>query len=256
MSLKSFEKKYPKSKSGQQCIGPCYKPGTWIIHPVTLDYITNEDFPFCPTNYYPDPDNPDTLKRLDECFHPIEKPDKTDKTDIEMNIILPKFGFNCGHFLKIYYKIYSFEQTLEWLKENKYAPQYTKLRLLECSWQSYGNDVNILTDELVEFYVNMIKKSWIKKIYKHIEKYVKIDGDKIYFSVPPKSEDKSKISNEYNVEKINFIIKKIVNKNNIYKFFTKYIKGNKKRWDEIEDHNIKMQKFLVKYIVNKIKESI
>ena len=43
-----FNRKYPTSKNGYQCLGLCYEPKTWIVHPITLEHVTNTHFPFCP----------------------------------------------------------------------------------------------------------------------------------------------------------------------------------------------------------------
>ncbi len=42
-------KKFPKSISGKQCVGPCYKKNTKVLHPTYLNVITNEN-DFCPIN--------------------------------------------------------------------------------------------------------------------------------------------------------------------------------------------------------------
>jgi len=60
---------YPKSKHGFQCLGPCNKPSSTIVHPTTLEYITHKH-PFCPVNEWVSVD-PDTGAErnniLDEC---------------------------------------------------------------------------------------------------------------------------------------------------------------------------------------------
>ena len=42
-------KSYPKSINGMQCVGPCYKKNTKILHPIYLNVVTNNEKNFfCP----------------------------------------------------------------------------------------------------------------------------------------------------------------------------------------------------------------
>ncbi len=250
MEYDIIKKKYPISRHGRQCMGPCYKPNTWMIHPVTLEYHTNDDFPFCPTEIWIDPKD-QLAYNIDECIKPS---DKIDNTIVEMNMILPIIHFTGERFLKIYYKIYSFENAISWINKNKHSSIYTKLRILNCAWKAYGNTVDVINDYTVNVYINIIKQHWIKKIFKHIEKYIHISGKNIYFKKP--SSKATKINNKNIIEKFNFIIIKLITKNNIYKFLTRYVEEHEDRWDKIENHNVLMQSYLIKYLVNKIEETV
>src|SRR3989304_10249269 len=97
------ERKYPIGLNGQQCIGPCYEPETYIVHPITLEYVTSS-LPFCPVhNYkYKDPSTGKTEDRIiDQCIMPSKKT-KGYEREYEMNVLLPKIDFDCSQFLKIY----------------------------------------------------------------------------------------------------------------------------------------------------------
>ena len=98
--------KYPKSKSGMQCVGPCYKPNTYIMHPITLEYITDKNNIFCPVQEWHDT-SPDgiTIHITDVCAGFTYDKNKDTADDIETNIIVPYIDFNKTHFLKIYYNI-------------------------------------------------------------------------------------------------------------------------------------------------------
>jgi len=239
--------KYPKSRNGRQCIGPCYPPKKWMIHPITLEYYTNTHFPFCPTETWIDPKNQKAYN-IDEC---VKVSEHIDNTLIEMNIIMPKIHFTSKRFLKIYYKIYSFENTIVWINENKHKSIHTKLRILNSAWKAYGNTQNIIDEQIVNLYINLIKQYWIKKLYKYISIYVYVSGKKIYFK-----KQSVKNNNNYSVEKINFIIKKLITKKNIYKLLSIYIDEYTDKWDTIENHNDTLFSFMKEYFVNKIKETL
>ncbi len=237
-----YEQKYGKSINGRQCLGPCYKPAIWTIHPVTLGYITDEEHPFCPTERYKD-EELDKFVYLDRCKQPT---DNIDNTALEMNVISPEIDFSCNNFLKIYYKIYSFENAVEWILKNKYKSVLTKLRILSCSWRAYNITLEVLTNDLIDVYINIIKKYWIKTIYKYISKYIRVTKKKIHFSTKGTANNKNK------VEKINFIIKKLITKNNIYKIMSKYIRDNMNNWSQIGDYNKNILDYIIKYFINKM----
>ncbi len=239
--------KYGKSVNGRQCLGPCYESNKWTIHPLTLEYITNKNYPFCPTAPWTDPKNKDKIFIQDRCHKPSKD---VDDIAIQMNVIIPEITFTHEHFLKIYYKIYSFENATSWISKYEHKPILTKLRILECAWKAYGNTLSILTNDLVIIYIDIIKKYWMKYIYKSIGKYVNVETKKIYFNKPTNA------NNKYKVEKINFIIKKLVTNNNIYKILYKYITDNIDKWDDIEYYNKTILNYIIEYFKIKIKEII
>ena len=168
-------KKFPKSLHGKQCIGPCSKPNIWVVHPTTLEYITNTNFPFCPTEAY---SKNNRIYVDDQCIRPS---DEVDRTLIEMNMITTNIIFTSKKFLKIYYDIYSFENAVFWIIKNKHKAIYTKLRILNSAWKAYGDTIDVLNNQTINLYIDIIKQYWIKKIYRHIEKYIYTICKKIYF---------------------------------------------------------------------------
>ena len=253
--------RYPLSKGGRKCIGPCFGAGRFIIHPQSLDYVSSR-VPFCPVADYEYTD-PKTgkieLRRIDECYFPTEEQD-TSQREIEMNILVPTIDFNCDQFLKIYYNIYSFENALKWIDDNNQTPINTRLRIINCAWQIYGLKIDIIDDLLINFYIEVIKKDWIKNIYSKIKNFIQIDkeGNNIY--VREAEDETEKDSKKYRVEKTNFFIKNFVTRNNIYKFLSNYIEDNRDKWDEIYDHNERLKKYLtrffVKLLVNETKRNV
>lgn len=251
LTTDTFDKKYPISKNNKQCLTPCYEPGTYAIHPVTLQYIIDKDNPFCAIHPYEKqmPSGEIGVYAHDECYVPTAKEDIARK-QIEMDILLPIIDLSCSRFLKLYYDANSFEDIFIWFDKNPYAPSATQMRLVECGWKVYGNNVNVVSDSMVEFYIDIIKKNWIKYIYPIIKSYIHIDGDHIYF-------DKSTNNNEKNkIMKINFFIKKFVTKNNIYKFLTTYIEHFSSKWNDIESQNQNLKDFFIEYTIAKIKASL
>ena len=153
-------KKFPKSLHGKQCIGPCSKPNIWVVHPTTLEYFTNTNFPFCPTEAY---SKNNRIYVDDQCIRPSEE---VDRTLIEMNMITTNIIFTSKKFLKIYYDIYSFENAVFWIIKNKHKAIYTKLRILNSAWKAYGDTIDVLNNQTINLYIDIIKQYWIKKIYK------------------------------------------------------------------------------------------
>lgn len=263
ISKNIINKKYPISQHNRQCLGPCYEKGTWIVHPVTLKYIVDFNNHFCPTNEweYLDPDTGEhDIKYTDACYIPTNNKDISQK-EIEMNALLPEIEFDCLKFLKIYYDLHSFEDILNWITLNKQIPILTKLRIMECAWESFGKDLDFIDDRLVDFYEEIIKKRWIKKIYNRIKKYIFVDrNEKIYLKKEEKYPNIIKTyidkKDRYKTEKINFIIKTFVTKNNIYKFLSSYIEKYKHKWNDIRSHSSNLKEYFIEYIINKIHEII
>lgn len=233
---------YPTSVNDKKCLGPCEHPNSWIVHPITLKYQTNKHFPFCPTNAWKD-EYGKTLT-MDECTNPT--------VNKHINIITPKIEFTCDHFLKIYYKIYSFDNALTWLQNNTNTSYYTQSRILNCIIKTYKSHIT-KSDEFITYYIKFIKKYYIKDIYKSTNKYISIKDKKIKFKINSQND---RDHQDHKVTKINFIIQKMVTKNNINNFINEYIKKNKNNWGKIQYHNIELKKQLTTFLVNHIKNII
>ena len=246
--------KYPKSKNNFQCIGPCYQPGTWIVHPLTLEYIRDINHPFCPVKEweYIDPDGKKIIRTTDICYHPTESKDLSGK-EFEMNILTPNIDFNDKQFLKIFYDIHSFEDAINWIDNKKYSPPLTRLRIMDCAWNAYGKNINIIDHRLVDFYIEIAKKKWMPDIYKQLNKYIHINNGKIMFGNP---EDNELSPKDDIISRTNFLIDRFINNDEMYKFLIRYLKHRKEDWDNIVSHSTKIKGDLIKYIENKINLTI
>ena len=238
-------KKLPIGLHGRQCIGPCYPAKKRTLHPITLQNTTNEDRPFCHTmEWYDKTDNEN--KWIDTCLIP----DKDfEYSQMNIDYVMPSLGINSEYFLKSYYDVYSFEGAIDILTNTK-MPYFTQLRLLNCAWKVYGINADVINDQLINFYMNLIKKEWIKDIYPYISKYIYVNNKEIYLK---ENDDDIQLNQ---VEKINYFNKKFNNPQMIYKMISSYINENKSNWNDIIDHNKNIESYFFDYIINKIKYTI
>ena len=246
--MNDFES-YGMSKNDRTCIGPCYEPKTVIVHPLTLELVTNNTYPFCPTNsYIYRKDGKDYIISIDECANPTMRKD-LEKKDLELNMLLPYINFNCGSFLRLYYDINTFYNAIDWVNTNTAESYLTKMRIIDCALNEWGNLSDfVITDGLVEFYSYIIKKHWIKYFYPILKSYIVLENNEISLS-----NRKDDSNSKYKTEKINYIIKKIFNKNTILKILMKYRKDYLHEWKNIESHNDNIKRYMVQYIKNEIK---
>ena len=165
MEQKDFNiKKYPKSVNKFQCIGPCYYPRTIAIHPTMLEIIANNDHPFCPVNEWTHTDASTGRTKTsitDKCFNPTDDGDNMENKDLELNILTPYVDFNTEQFLKIYYKIFSFEDALDWCDKYSYLPLDTQIRIIKCSLSQFGKNIDIIDNRFTYILINIIKKKKI-----------------------------------------------------------------------------------------------
>lgn len=261
-------KKYPVSKNQFNCIGPCYHPSTWIVHPITLEYTTDKNNSFCPVHQWEHVDKntgKKTSLSTDICYPPTENEDLSGK-EFEINILTPNIDFNDAHFLKIYYNIHSFEDAVEFIDSRKYLPILTKLRIMNCALNAYGDELTVIYHRTVNFFIEVVEKLWMNDIYNAVKKYVFINDDKIFFD-KPHSNELNKINKTNEMNKINeanesederntimiFLKNKFVNSDEIYKFIIKYLKYRKDKWHEIKNHINNIKKDFIIYIEQKIK---
>lgn len=241
-------KKYPKSKKKFQCLGPCYHSKTKVVHPTALEIVTDNENPFCPVDewIYQDEKTGETKKLItDICFQPTERENISNK-EMELNILTPYIDFNSSQFLKIYYNIFTFEDSIDWLCRNQHLPLNTKARIVNSSFVAFGESIEIFDARLTDFIIEFIKKKKIQEIYDKLHLYIGIKDDEILLiqNNLPKT--------TLCVERINFLIKTFITKEEITKFLTKYFIYKKNKWKEIQHHLDFMMSSLNEYFLNKI----
>jgi len=229
--------KYPMSINGTQCIGPCYKPGKVVLHPVTLNWISNKHDPFCPINQNEDNET------AQQCAKITSNDSKTQTENFDYETLLPFIDLTPQRFLKLYYSIYSLDETFSWLSEHTYLPLDTKIRVMDNSMAAYGKNLDITNMLLINFLIEIINTKWNNNIYKNISQYLSIDSEEkkiIFINDPIKN-------NEYQNEKKNFIFNKMLSYENVNVFLNKIIK-NKMNF-KLND----LQTQLMDYLIEKIK---
>lgn len=232
--------KYPKSKTGKQCLGPCNKPNEPTIHPYTLDFVYSAISPYCataPYELYDSYNNKYFIEYIDECYLSRDIKNNNENNYLEPNIYIEE-----EQFLKYYYNINNFNDVVNYLKEKN--PPLTKLRIVQNGLIAFNKSIDYIDDYLIEFFIEISSKIWIYDLYKVIVKYIVIKNNEIFLNfsnnvISNKLEDKTII--------YKFIIRKFCNKNFIYKFIDRTL-INKNINDDIK-------LIYIKYILNKIKKS-
>lgn len=242
-----FKKKYPKSKNNRQCLTDCYSANKWILHPVAVQF-TSLDKPFCPVMEYEEEDPKTGKKRprlTDECL--MATADNIPTKELQMNIITPKFDFECQHFLKIYYGIFSFDQTLEYIRDHPELSTKTRNRILNCSWVAFGKGMINIDDRIIDYYIKYFSGIFLNKFYGRLKKYVKIEGEKISFGKTTSDGDDD--------IKLKFLKEKLNTFQTVKKFLKSFLKKNEK-WDENKDYNKIINKEFIDYLEKKILETL
>lgn len=242
-------KMYPKSKSKKQCLGPCYYPKTHVVHPTLLEIVSNNE-PFCPVDpwKYINPETGEEhMLATDICFQPTEKKNISNK-EAELSILTPFLDFNSGQFLKIYYEIFSFEDSIDWIDRNKFEPLNTKCRIINSALIEYGDKVELFDGRFVEFIIEFIKKKKISQIYEKIHNYIGINNTNDSVLLEKNNLDK----NEKCIPRINYVLQLFINKEEITKFLIKYFSYKKEKWRDIKNHIDYIVQSLTEYILNKI----
>ena len=226
-------KKYPKSKSGIQCITPCYPSNLWTLNPITFRYHTANE-PYCHIS-----NDPEQLNReIDSCNNAISIEQYNESM---LELLYPSFEFDCKYFLNVYNNIKNLEDGLNYLHEKKYVSIYTRARVVECLLKEFGKNIEIIDDRLVDFFIELVKKKWLPELYARVHTYIGILNDSVIIS------DSNELEfDEYKIERINYLIENFINKEVVTNYLFTYIENNIKNWDEIQNQleNIKID-FLI-----------
>lgn len=240
---------YPKSINGRQCIGPCYNSNTTIIHPTTFEYTTPAiDKPFCPVKDYYDENK--ELQNIDICLNET-KNTKNDKNDIYIDISLPIFDFSCNYFLKTYYDIRSFHDCIKYINNNNHLPYLTKKRVINCAAKTHFDEID-LTYDLTKMLLNISIKNWCDDIYNDTNNFIEVNKNQIKLG----KKNTTHLTELKNI-KINFLKKKFINEQIMYKFLKYYLQDKDKNKEKYENYFMdNLKENLIKYIIKKIKNTI
>lgn len=218
-----MEEQYPVSKNNYQCIGPCYPPDSFIIHPVTL----NDDirtYSVCPIHPTVVTDSSGTRVELyDFCSVPTAK---APTVGTSQQAALPTFKFDPMFFLKMYYNIGSLEEGFEWIGTNTDLPYKTKERVFNQLIVLYGNNLSLADHRLINHVHNIMIHN-IALIFRAIVKYVHIDGSNISLRSPLSSDTAIDISaiDKTTISLVNSYIKsKLIGVSEINSFLNKFFR--------------------------------
>ena len=243
-------KKYPKSASGLQCIGPCYPKNKRSLHPIRMEIVESRDHAYCPVNQFSkyDPVTKTTkIEYLDKCYEFQNSEEIDNDIDTIMNVITPYMDFNLKQFLIIFYNIHNYEDGIEYLS-SKEIPIVTSHRIFEAMLNVYGQTINIIDNRTIDFVIKLLKAMYIPVFYERLKKFFYVDktNQEIIIRKNSQSDD-----NENIIIKSNFIIKKFINPNDVSKFLFKYFKKR----DELSGIKELVDDFIA-YIINIINASI
>ena len=241
------KKKYPKSINNLQCIGPCYNKNTSILHPTQLRTYTSKDS-FCPTSAHieKDPITGAPIKMYtDKCLYPTHNKDELTAS----SLLTPKSEFTKELFLNIYYGINSFAQSIEWISNNSHVSIKTQIRVINAALNVFGNDIELIDDRFVSFFIDYIKKKEVPKIYDKIYKSIGIvDNDVLIVD----EENNSLNKKDKQTERTNYMIKKLISNESVKGFLLKYMYAHKE-WEDINDNLDLMTQSFITYLLKRAK---
>ena len=221
---------YPKSTSGKQCVGPCYKKNTKIIHPMYFNIITDTlNNSFCPVAEFTNIN--DTTGKIekyhvDKCIEQTFKSSNPNDSNYvtSTDLLYPFVDFNEETFLKLFYKIEKFSDSIQWIEDNKHTPMKSRKRIFDLSINAFGNSFDIMETSdtrIVDFILLMFKTTYLNKIVLELLKYLNIDNEKKFIEI--KKNDK-KETDESIIIKTNYINKHIITLENVTNFISKYFR--------------------------------
>lgn len=246
-------KKYPKSRRGFQCVGPCYKKNTTIVHPMYFAIRTDLDHSFCPVEEwkYVDP----KTKKSEKLITDVCDDNNPNVVMDPQDLLFPYIEFNTHMFLTTFYNIASFADGIDWITENKEKyPSNTLVRIFDLVFQTYGENTDIISindPRIIDFIYYIVKNKFLDDIILKIAKYIYIDNNskKVYLKY-----NTAKDTSESIVVKTNYVLENIINIDNLSKFLIKYFRSRQNVFAGSTMENIVAG--YISNIVNKINISI
>jgi hypothetical protein len=249
-------KKYPKSATGLQCIGPCYPKNKTSIHPIRMDIVSSNQYSYCAVNQF-NKYNPEKQRTeeviIDKCYNNNNSQNKVDSNENILNVIVPFMDFNLHQFLIIFYNIHTYEDGIEYISKNKSLSLSTLQRIYEAMLNVYASKIDIIDNRTIDFVIILIKKEYTGIFYERLKKYIYVDksNEEVYLKKNGQSDDNDNI-----VLKTNYIIKSFINPNDVSKFLFKYFKSRKNDFEDSENIIKNLMDDFCSYIINIIISSI
>lgn len=248
------ESKYPKSVSGEQCIGPCYEGNRIITHPITLDVLTDPKN-FCPTNPFLKIDpvtNQRNILNYDRCYIPTQQNNSgTIDLDAQRQLMAPVFKFDSNYFLKVYYNIASFEDTVEWIDKNRNTPYRTTERVFNQTMLLHGDSFSIVDHRLVK-YIDYVMNYNMPLIIRDTIGYISVENGDVVLTSPSNKTSYDKEDADIIAD---YIRAKFMGDSNISKFLSKFLRYNFKDLKSPEFTNLLVQR-MIEYIQARIMATI
>ncbi len=216
-----------------KCIDKCKPPRSTIFHPANL-VLTANDASFCAISQFklnPEKKRYDVVQNCNDFTN-----------NIIANFIVPDMEFTPEVFLRVYYNFESYDDVINWLNNNSHTCIDTRIRIIECIWNTFPDDIIIIDEVITNNYIEYFKTKYIKDFFIAFKDFIEISDNKIYFIKKSKEKD-----SEHVMEKINFIKDKLITSKHVSKFLMKYFKNN----DNFMSCVIKDT--FIKYLENKLK---
>lgn len=240
------DEKYPlKSINGRRCLTKCEPKGVTYLHPILLTGVKDLTYNTCAVapvhskepEYYKENDMilADKCRLEDNTLYSLPN---------ELDSILLSFYFNPRDFLVSIYGLQSFDEVIYWTLENDYLPFDTIKRVHNCAWKAFGNRMEEITNNVLEYYYDLAKEYWLHDYAKTIQKNYSFE-----FIVP---KDPAKLANSTE-EIYQVLLENIFT----YSFFVtnlkKYIYKYQDKWETIESHYDNIKKYIFEKLVEKAK---
>jgi hypothetical protein len=248
-------KKYPKSINNRQCLGPCYKKNTKIIHPLYLSVVSYNKS-FCPVaEYIVKENNKKYYAHTDECIENQEFLN-TSNFNYEYNLLNPDLGFLSQNFISIYYNINNFSEGIEWISQNSNLPLDNRERIFNLIFDAFHESIDIIElsdNRFNDFLIILIKSKYNDKLSR-IFKYIKIDNKFVSIRKHYESVDETETS-ESIVLKTNFIFKNLITYEQLSNFISKNIRTKFNVSIMMSYSEILIDKLII-YLIDDIKKII
>lgn len=230
-----------ESLGGRRCITKCHKKKEVYVHPILLNAISQPNYDTCAINpiHSRDEDSVkyDNMIWIDKCN--IADNEKSNLPD-ELESMLLGFHFNARDFLNSVYKLYSFDDVVQWSIDNSYLPHPTIIRVHNCAWQIYGT-IDEISSSVIKYYYEIFQSKWLKKIISSFSFNIEYD----------QPVDTNNISNvEHSVDKA---IVDLVTIDVFTTWVKKYVYEYEDKWDQINMHYVWFKRYICNQTIELLK---